>query len=473
MAEVKYQYAYDENGVLVSIDDYTKETSKLHKYYCVGCGRELLPRAIGSKYKKAHFYHKEIIDCSGETYLHKLGKVAIRQKFDTSSHFYISYYVDKVCDQTQCELRNNNCKKEHVTNVVDLKQYYDTCSEEKEIKGFVADLLLTNSENANIPPILIEICVTHACEDEKIQSGLKIIELSIKKEQDVKELFEANSITEKFFRKQKAKFVSFKRQLKASLESPINRYILEPSKSLNGILTEVTCKTRNYKLFEDSLTELNFAHVHGWGDKNIFTPLIWMAFNKQLRRCNLCKFYYATQYENNASCKLYRKYGTPQFPRYDYANACKYYLLRDYEACKREIDGYHFEEVVSVNPIAKKEYRVIIAGSKSFDNYCKFVKECDRCLSDKIKTHNVVLLYSTSWIIKLHIEDYSIKRNLIVEPHEPEWNNYNKQAVYVSNHEMLSKANEVIVFWDGEGKVTKSLIDEADDRGIKVSVIRY
>ena len=48
MAEIKYQYAYDEDGKLVSIDDYTKETSKFHVFRCVGCGKELLPRAIGS-----------------------------------------------------------------------------------------------------------------------------------------------------------------------------------------------------------------------------------------------------------------------------------------------------------------------------------------------------------------------------------------------------------------------------------------
>ena len=59
MAEIKYQYAYDENGKLVSIDDYTKETSKLHTYCCVGCGNPLLPRAIGSKFRRPHFYHKE------------------------------------------------------------------------------------------------------------------------------------------------------------------------------------------------------------------------------------------------------------------------------------------------------------------------------------------------------------------------------------------------------------------------------
>ena len=82
-------------------------------------------------------------------------------------------------------MRNVNCHKDYVDLTVDLKRYYDTCAEEQEIDGFIADLLLTHSKKADIPPVLIEICVTHPCDDEKRKSGLKIIEVTIKKEQEV------------------------------------------------------------------------------------------------------------------------------------------------------------------------------------------------------------------------------------------------------------------------------------------------
>ena len=55
MAEIKYQYAYDESKNLVSIKDITKENRNQHQYICIGCGNPLLPRAIGSKYRRPHF----------------------------------------------------------------------------------------------------------------------------------------------------------------------------------------------------------------------------------------------------------------------------------------------------------------------------------------------------------------------------------------------------------------------------------
>ena len=196
MAEIKYQYAYDEVGKLVSIGDYTKETCKCHTYRCVGCGNTLLPRAIGSQSRRAHFYHKELVECSGETYIHKLAKKLLKRKFDDSDKFLISYRVAKKCSNKSCGLRNVDCHKEYERVEIDLKQFYDTCTEEAQIDGFVADLLLTNSNNPKIQPLLIEICVTHACEEDKIKSGLKMIEITIKKEKEVVDVLEKELLEE-------------------------------------------------------------------------------------------------------------------------------------------------------------------------------------------------------------------------------------------------------------------------------------
>ena len=61
MGDLKYKYAFDEKGNIVSIEDLTKETSKQRTFKCIVCGGELRPRAIGSKHRRAHFYHKEIV----------------------------------------------------------------------------------------------------------------------------------------------------------------------------------------------------------------------------------------------------------------------------------------------------------------------------------------------------------------------------------------------------------------------------
>ena len=116
-----------------------------------------LPRAIGSKCRRPHFYHKQVVDCSVETYLHKLTKHIFKERFDKAEHYEITYPISKECSAKGCPLRNEQCKKIDCTTTVDLKQYYDTCQEEMPIDDYTADLLLTNSTKPDIPPILVEL----------------------------------------------------------------------------------------------------------------------------------------------------------------------------------------------------------------------------------------------------------------------------------------------------------------------------
>ena len=301
MGDLKYKYAFDEKGNIVSIEDFTKESSKLHTFKCIVCGGELRPRAIGSKHRRAHFYHKEIVTCNGETYLHKLGKLYIKQHFDNSDKFCISYEVSKTCKEHNCNLRNYNCHKEHEINQVDLKEFYDTCTIEAPIKGFVADLLLTNSKKTNIPPTLIEICVTHPCEDEKKESELKIIEISIKTEKDIENLFSDGFLSENLNKRigNKIEFISFKRNIEEKLVSPISRFIYYPALSPNPFKNNIQCDTANSRFFKESIVELNIVF------KKYFFPINdsfliydWLANRIKLKRCYMCKFYYATKSAN-------------------------------------------------------------------------------------------------------------------------------------------------------------------------------
>ena len=66
-----------------------------------------------------------------------------------------------------------------------MKKEYDTCEEESYHNGFRADLKLSNSQHPEKEPIFLEIAVKHECDEKKIKSGIKIIELKINSEQDV------------------------------------------------------------------------------------------------------------------------------------------------------------------------------------------------------------------------------------------------------------------------------------------------
>lgn len=476
MAEIKYKHAYDENGILVCIDSLSKEDRKSHKYTCVGCGNSLIPRAIGSKYKRAHFYHKGEVVCSGETYLHKLTKKIIKNKFETELSFYIEYNVSKECNNAECKYRNVQCRKDCSPYKINLKEYYDTCTEESTINGFIADLLLTNSKNPKIAPILIEVCVSHPCEENKKESGLRIIEIKIKDEKDIFCLKREDVISESQYalkRERNVDFFSFKRDFTAPFQVKLHRYIYNPKQNPIGYLTEIDCNKVYNRLRTESLIELNVLNKRNYDICQLWDILQWMSKNKGLRRCNLCKYYYATSYEEYPKCRLSKKVGTPVYPSMDEAERCRSYREHERSSSIFNLDDYFIEEVGASSQQLKPEYKVILAVSRSFNNYGLYKEKVLHYLSGKIKTHSIVILTGASRLTDEFTNKLSEEIDFIKEPHEADWGKYGQEAISKSNAEMTNSADALIAFWDGSSPGIKNMIDHANQKGIKVAVIQY
>lgn len=472
MADIKYQYAYNEEGKVVSINDFTKEESRLHTYKCIGCGNPLLPRAIGSNSRRAHFYHKEIVNCSGETYLHKLGKHLIKEKFDSSDSFFISYIIDKECNNKTCSYKNIQCQKQYEEVTYNLKDYYDTCTEETPIKNYIADLLLTNSKKPKTPPLLIEICVTHKCEDDKIKSGLKIIEITVKKEQDFDSIFTNNNMLVESSYDNQINFISFERKQFEPMEIDISRYIFNPQINDIGYLENISCKDAKYKVQQDSQVELNIVNKKNYAGADLATVFLWMYKNKNFRRCNFCKFYYATKYEDKAKCRLSKKYGKPMYPPMTEAEHCRSFHIRENSFEFSELKNFYIEEVQLPPNSEKNEFRVIIAGSSSFYDYRLFKEKCDFYLSSKIKTHKLTILRGTSKKTEQLIWKYCDENHINIEPYEAEWNVYGQQATYYSNIKKINRADALIAFWDEKSTATRDLIERAKAKGLKFYVVK-
>ena len=179
MKTLLYQYAKDEDGKLIHIED----ASSMHNYTCIECDKPLSIKAANSQKRRKHFSHRSNTSCDGEKYIHKIWKSRIRKAFYDNDSFMISYFALTPCDKV------NTCKiKSYVKNAkcnigfsqkVDLKKEYDTCEEEVEYKGFKGDLVLTDSKNPSKEPLFIEIYYTHPCDEVKIASGIRIIELKV------------------------------------------------------------------------------------------------------------------------------------------------------------------------------------------------------------------------------------------------------------------------------------------------------
>ena len=469
MANIRYRTAFDENNNLVDIRDVSKEERHEHTYRCIMCGEVLLPR-LGNE-RARHFYHGKDTTCDGESYIHKLAKLRIKEKFDKSEHFFVSYDVTHVCSQQECRLRNKNCVQSNEQHKIDLRHYYDTATIEAPVNGFIADVLLSNSKKPELPPVLLEIRVTHACEQEKIDSGLKIIEIHVKKEAEINELLDSEVFQETTWKKDKdIAFYSFNREIKMKLLSEVYRYIMNSNKP-SGYIRKITCDSADKRLRSSSILELNAVNIKHYGPFEIWNALQWVWDNKRIPRCNICKFYYATQYEDRAKCRLSVKCGTPMYPLMQEAEKCRCFRFQD-NAFGWDKDAFYVEEVKN-DKLQKPEFKVIIVHEFAFKDYNLFRSKCDYFLGSKFESTNVVLISGRrEWTITL-CNKYAIERKIQIENHPGEWDALSQEEAFEKrNEEELSIADAAIVFWSGKSNLIEQFIAKANERNVRVGIVR-
>lgn len=180
---IKYRFALDEQDNLVDVSELSRvEISKKNKFFSIDTHNELIPK-LGSVVTK-HFAHKGDSEGNFESYLHALSKKVFADEYqkclDTKRPFYFKYKVENKCNKLK-ELGVPCMNTEY--KLFDLTTRFDQLFIEKRDGIFIPDVMLYDSERGE--KIYIEIAVTHFCEDEKINSGNRIIEFSIQQEDDI------------------------------------------------------------------------------------------------------------------------------------------------------------------------------------------------------------------------------------------------------------------------------------------------
>ena len=178
---VKYKYAQSGSNY-VSISNVAEKNRK-DEFNCLGCGQPLIP--VLGKQVEIHFRHKVELSCSGETYLHRLAKhkfheayikcLAQKQPFLIEIPFTTecSFYLQKL----GLSCKNNSVKQ------LDLTKYFsETPLLESRWENFIPDILLRSPKGISL---FVEIKVSHACSQEKIDSGHRIIEIEISSVDDI------------------------------------------------------------------------------------------------------------------------------------------------------------------------------------------------------------------------------------------------------------------------------------------------
>ena len=180
---IKYKNAFNDQKELISITDIDPTIKRFKgQFICIGCGHELIAKL--GKVNQHHFAHKENVDCSRESYLHKLGKLNFIRGWNNAVESHMPYPMTFVCHRVCTGDKRIECSYHYEdVKTFDILNTFDTIGEEVRYKGFVADVLLSSSRNPD-KVLFIEIKVSHACSDKKIQADIPMLEIEISSEED-------------------------------------------------------------------------------------------------------------------------------------------------------------------------------------------------------------------------------------------------------------------------------------------------
>lgn len=130
-----------------------------------------------------------------------------------------------------------------------------------------------------------------------------------------------------------------------------------------------------------------------------------------------------------------------------------------------------------------KELRVIIAGSRGFDDFLKLMDSCTDILSQITEQHNdldnIRIVSGAARGADLLGEQYAKIAGYEVSRFAPDWDGLGKKAGYMRNAEMAKYAiadgnyGVLIAFWNGKSKGTKHMIDLAEKNGLEVHIVRF
>jgi len=105
-----------------------------------------------------------------------------------------------------------------------------------------------------------------------------------------------------------------------------------------------------------------------------------------------------------------------------------------------------------------------VVGSRGFNDYELMIRELDKLPITKIvsggaKGADSLAIY------------YAILRELPFKIYPPNWDLHGRSAGYKRNVEIVDNSDEIVAFWDGKSKGTKSTIDIANKQCKKVTII--
>lgn len=270
----RYRFALCDERIK-SISDVTKENRKESKFFCLGCGHEMVA-VLGEK-REHHFRHKNNENCSNETYLHNYAKRRLKEIFDSRDNYFIQYNATNSCEQFgSCPF---SCNKD-LKHRIDLKEFFDTCELEKNCGNFRPDILLSHSEHPE-RKLFIEINVKHPCSDEKLESGFRIIEIDVENEFSKIYPFDEDNRNIHFYNfKFNREILQTHKVKRFSLLSENNEYIEDD-------IRDIDCSKYN-KHSENAVFDITLLNNYKQYNLRLLGLAYCMKKNLIVRNCEFC-----------------------------------------------------------------------------------------------------------------------------------------------------------------------------------------
>lgn len=118
-------------------------------------------------------------------------------------------------------------------------------------------------------------------------------------------------------------------------------------------------------------------------------------------------------------------------------------------------------------------FRVIVAGSRMFNDYEKLCKELDYLLRTKAETHSITIVSGCAQGADKMGEQYANSKGYQVERYPAQWDTYGKKAGYLRNTQMSENADALVAFWDGKSKGTRHMINIMTKKKKQHRTVRY
>lgn len=119
-------------------------------------------------------------------------------------------------------------------------------------------------------------------------------------------------------------------------------------------------------------------------------------------------------------------------------------------------------------------FKVIIAGSRTFDDYDMLCRYADHKLSRIAWAPD---LFGPIEIVSGGArgadslgERYAKDKGYKLTVFRADWDRYGKRAGYLRNVQMAEYADALLAFWDGKSRGTANMIKEATVRGLMIGV---